>query len=513
MNTPFISVLFDSPKARDDLNTEGGQDYFHDLGLDQIISEIIEGRESYDLLPFFDSPAAEISTIEHRHEVFRDLRDREIFDSVTSFCAAMRKTHARVSQAQKLHNSHQIERWYLDAVVGYCKAVEAFKNDLSQLKIRSQGLVSLREFLIRYVGSDEFQLMVKKGHDLQNQLAKIRYNLYIRGNRITVTPYDKEVDFGSEVEETFDRFKKSEGKSYLVNFPYWPEMNHVEEEVLEIVVSQNRQLFDAVQSFISNNLEFMDDVISRFDLEVQFYLSYLEFIKPMESLGHIFCFPIVSSTYRKIDVRNAFDIALAQKLSKEGKVAVCNDYFFSDDEQVIVVSGPNSGGKTTFARCVGQIAYLAKLGCLVPASEASVYMFDQIFSHFEREENLDNLRGKLEDELVRMHGILDKATSRSLIIMNETFGSTTLEDAKMLGSAVIRRIIEIGARAICVSFIDELSTLSDEIVSMVALVSPEDPTIRTHKVVRKESDGLAYAYALAEKYRLGYNDIKGRIVK
>ena len=236
-------------------------------------------------------------------------------------------------------------------------------------------------------------------------------------------------------------------------------------------------------------------------------------MRELESLGLEFCYPVLSSDHKEFHISGGFDLALAQKLARDGKKAVCNDYSLDPDERIIVVSGPNSGGKTTYARAFGQINYLASLGCPVPASEAKLFLCDQIFTHFEREEDLDNLRGKLEDELVRIKEILEKATPSTLIIMNESFGSTALGDAKVLGRSVLEKIMDLGATCLCVTFVDELSRISDATVSMVAKVSAEDPTIRTFEVEARPADGLAYASAIAEKYGLGYDSVKKRIEK
>jgi len=78
---------------------------------------------------------------------------------------------------------------------------------------------------------------------------------------------------------------------------------------------------------------------------------------------------------------------------------------------------------------IGQLHYLASLGLPIPARHAQLTLPDQIFTHFEREESLATMRGKFEDELVRIHEILQHATERSLLVMNESFSSTTLADA------------------------------------------------------------------------------------
>ena len=147
----------------------------------------------------------------------------------------------------------------------------------------------------------------------------------------------------------------------------------------------------------------------------------------------------------------------------------------------------------------------------VPAREAALFLPDRVFTHFEREEDLATLRGKFEDELVRIRDVLDQATGDSVVVMNESFASTTLRDALLVGERVLDRMTGLGLLGVYVTFVDELASLNEACVSMVATVVPDNPAERTFKLVRKPADGLAYAAAIAGKYGLTYRQLKERL--
>ncbi|MGC4191586.1 MAG: hypothetical protein QM589_10540 [Thermomicrobiales bacterium] len=189
-----------------------------------------------------------------------------------------------------------------------------------------------------------------------------------------------------------------------------------------------------------------------------------------------------------------------------------NDLHLTSHERIVVVTGPNQGGKTTFSRMFGQLHYLAELGLSIPAQHVRIFLPDRIFCHYEQEEHVSSLRSKLEDEVIRVHAMLESATEDSLIVLNETFSSTTLSDATFLGKSVLHRMLDRGLLCLYVTFIDELASLSDATVSMVALVDPDDPARRTFSIVRRPADGLAYAAAISRKYGISYEQLKDRIV-
>src|SRR6266511_2417392 len=289
----FHSILFDRPEDGADERAEPA--FFSDLNLDQVVESITASRADYDLKPFFYTP-------------LRDLEKDAVFEAVRAFAQQMRSMREHLAQADKLHYRYQKERWFLDAVGIYCQAVGALADELAVLDLESSGLVGFRDHVAGYTRSEAFTGLASQAQALDDALATVRYSIHIKGNRVRVDRYQDQADYSQEVERTFAKFQQGAVRDYRAKLPDWLDMNHVEAQVLDLVAQLHPGVFGTLDDFCARHREYLDPTVG------------------------------------------AFDIALANKLIGQSASVVCNDFSLKGPERVLVVTGPNQGGKTTFAR-------------------------------------------------------------------------------------------------------------------------------------------------------------------
>lgn len=497
----FRSILF-PPAMADRPCPETPPDCFADLNLDQLVADIAARAPEHALEAFFNAPLPDNDAIEYRHEIFRDLETSELQSPITAFSQQMRTMRARLVRSHGAGHRLVGQCWFVDAIACYCDAVAELTRELKNCTPQSRGLQALRDYLAGYVDSRPFSELTEQVDQRQAGLRHIEYEILIRGNNVTVSRYQDEADYRDRMLEAFARFRQEPAGSARHVPEKQSRLNQIEVNILDRVARLYPRVSAALDTFGTRHADYLDDTVARFDREIHFYLAYRRIMTRLQSAGMYFCYPRMVGREQTIHADGAFDIALAQKRGVRGTPVVSNDFRLEPPERVIVVSGPNQGGKTTFARTVGQLHYLARLGCPVPGHAAQLLFYDRLFTHFERAEDVRSLRGKLEDDLLRIHAIFENASADSVVIMNEIFSSATTRDALYLGDRILRQLIELRALGVCVTFIDELASLTENVVSMVSTVAPDDPSVRTFKVVRRPADGLAYARTLAEKHGL-----------
>lgn len=484
--------------------------FFADLAIDRILNDVTKGYEAYELRPLYSHVPHDPAVIDHRQDVLADIALPDIRDLLTRFGDTMRAVREQIALAEKSNVRHQRAARHVTAVSRYCTGLVTLSNELTAAAPRSAGLADFTAALVEHLASPGFNELCAGSEQCRQALDAIRYTVLINSGTVTVRDFEEEPDYNGIIAEFFARFRQGKTPEHKLEFPRDGTMNHIAAEILFGVAKLNPETFTTLDTYVEDHRTFITPLIAQFDREAQFYLSWLAFTDRLAATGLSFCRPVLIENHA-ICVREGFDLALAEKLRANGMSTVTNDYELRDPERIFVITGPNQGGKTTFARMVGQMHHFSNLGLTVPGQYARLKLFDRIFTHFEREESLTTLRGKLHDDLVRIHAILETATADSILILNEIFNSTALRDARFLADAVLHKIIDLGSIGVCVTFMDELASLGPETVSLTSMVQPDNPAERTFRVVRRRADGLAYALSIAEKYGLTLERLRERL--
>ena len=511
--TTALSLLFpdpaQAPPPRDQLDDEA----LHDLALDGLLAGLAARRREHDLTGLLAARLTDPAAVTHRQAVFQNLEaDPEVVAGAERLAEALKRVRRLLAGAPARETVHQQRLWHLQAARAWIAGLGRFHDDLAQATLTAPGLRSLREHLATLIASRDHQVLAEQATTTREQLGEVRARLHLEANRIEVTRDDDPSDYAVEVAEAFARFRAGP--------PTDPELpprrrtdalEHLDAAVLDHIAHLHPAPFAALAGFVTEHATFTDVTMERAERELAFFLAVLDVVGPLRRAGLPFCYPDVSGDTADTEVLDSFDLVLADALLTRGQPLVTNDLTFTGEERVLVVTGANQGGKTTFARMVGQVHHLAGLGAPVPGRHARLRLPDRILTAVARGERLEDRRGRLLDDLVRIRAVLDAAGPHSLVIANELFRSTTSQDAAVLGRRVLDRLVAIGASAVVVTFLDELAAPAPSVVSLVATLDADEPSRRTFRVERRAADGRADARAIARRHRLTAAELVTRI--
>jgi len=148
-----------------------------------------------------------------------------------------------------------------------------------------------------------------------------------------------------------------------------------------------------------------------------------------------------------------YDISFALILKKE----VVSNNLIADKKQLIIITGANQGGKTTFLRSMG-IAYLMmQSGMFAPAASLEASICTGVFTHFKKEEDKTLKSGKFDEELSRMNDIIEHIQPYSLILFNESFASTNEFEGSQIAKEIVQALLKKDIRVFFVTHMYELS--------------------------------------------------------
>jgi len=530
----FVSILDPEEKAEED---EIRPAFYVDLNLTQITDRI--SREwGEDISYFYRYMPANKAWMEYRREVYGDIIQPGCYESLCAFLEGMKAREDARTKKEAVRMELQKAFWLLREAACYCDAFHMLLESLDKIELHSEGMLAFTAFLREYLASERFVEMGEAVARMREQEDHIHLVLTYENDRITVAEGEAQDSYIQFLEEWFPNWKKKDMES-----PFGIQLNltEVEIEILKVYQKRNPVFIREVEQFYSQYKDYAREELIRFSTEICFYLSFYCFERKMGEEGFIFGRPQVGNhkgesvlgegqrdfgpgeTDEILYAEGVYDLALACVVGKEREI-VPNDAELGKGENFFVLTGPNQGGKTTYARSLGQLVYFAKMGLDVPAKSALMPYFSDIVTHFSVEESVETGRGKLKEELTRLAPLMDSVAAANaergrnvgkegcvpaFVVINELFTTAANYDACIMGKRVLEFFLGQCCMGIYVTHLKELAKAHPEIVSLRAMVDKEGG--RTFEIARGEAADSASAADQVRKYGLTYEALKERL--
>jgi DNA mismatch repair ATPase MutS len=218
------------------------------------------------------------------------------------------------------------------------------------------------------------------------------------------------------------------------------------------------QLRDRGLNEVANALaQSCDHVLSFFRMlrvELGFYVGCVNLHRRLAGKGEPTCFPDPTGcSPHVLTCRGLYDVSLSLDLEER---VVGNDVD-ADGIPLIVVTGANQGGKSTFLRSLGLAQLMMQAGMFVGASSLRANVACGVFTHFKRREDASMRSGKLDEELSRMSAIADRIRPGGMLLCNESFASTNEAEGSEIARQVIRAMEDSGVKVVCVTHMFDLA--------------------------------------------------------
>jgi DNA mismatch repair protein MutS len=264
--------------------------------------------------------------------------------------------------------------------------------------------------------------------------------------------------------------------------------------------------------------------------EIIFYVYAAGLAQKLAAAHLPTCRPEIAPLEERVgEIVDGYNLHLALHLGRElpgGNLAalVLNDVILGGNGRIVILTGPNRGGKTTYLQAVGQTQVLAQAGLFVPGRQARISPVDNIFSHFPVEERLEPGTGRFGDEASRIREIFNQVTRYSLVLLNETLSTTNASEGLYLARDIVRMMRRIGLRAIYTTHLHELAASAPQlneapgdskVVSMVASAPLEDDEEGgvgengrcPYKITLGPPAGHSYAERIATRYGIAWEQL------
>ncbi len=182
--------------------------------------------------------------------------------------------------------------------------------------------------------------------------------------------------------------------------------------------------------------------------EIAFYTACINLHEKLTEIGEETVFPDPSpSSERVLNFEELYDVSLALTMGRK----VVGNSMNADGKDLILITGANKGGKSTFLRSIGIGQLMMQSGMFAPARSFSANISNLLFTHSKREEDSTMKQGKFDEEMGRMSDIVDHITHNSMILFNESFAATNEREGSEIARQISTALIEEGVKVLFVT--------------------------------------------------------------
>ncbi len=547
----------------------------HDLGLDSFFQGISsDEKERRMITKVFSHITDDPEVATYRQQIFMDifklpgLRKTmlELFDKIQFMrdFSTMHKT-----SDEELNLWHLFHR--LDELNDYIKTVETMKECLSDDRISSAGLISLRDYIKGLCEDAFFEEMKKdidalrmKASDVQSVTLGVNVNERFEAVSLGLISVNKKpfkksgivsnfadaIASNDKLNDTADwdgdmhyqvidmeekhgfvDFMKNEAgmlasiqssfvndagdKSTIVNATADSATSgatfYLDNVVNKMLSSLVKKLRDTLTKYANVAIMNVQGLVPEFI----YYIRCAEFINSLMEKGCVFSeAQAIAGGETSMEAGDFYNIRLAMNMDNVDDI-VSNDLTFDKQHAVYILTGANRGGKTTITQAVGQLFILAQGGLFVPAKSFRYVPCDCIYTHFPADENQTMDLGRLGEECVRFKEIFKEATDKSLVLLNESFSTTSFEEGYYIARDSVRALLTKAVRTIYNTHMHKLGEEAESFTrengkaGAASLVMQTEDGKRSFKVALAEPEGSSYARDIAEKYGVTYDMLVG----
>lgn len=334
---------------------------------------------------------------------------------------------------------------------GSLRLLEPLVDNLRQLRalcdehggqFRSTGFRQLTAMLAEQLGEDYLQQLV-------NHLIELNFP---RGTLLSAAlgPGNKGRDHALHLPPQRGLWDRLTGNHAGYGF----EIDPRDEAGSHALVDLTGKALNDTANTVTQSADHVRRFFSRLRIELAFYLGCMNLYDRLTKAGVPTCFPeprpLDARTFTCRDLR---DVGLCLATG----TPVSGNSIDADGASLVVVTGANEGGKSTFLRSVGTAQLMMQAGMFVPSKSLRANVVNGVFTHFKREEDDTMTHGKFDEELARMSTIADFVAPQSMLLCNESFASTNEREGSEIARGIIDALLECGIKVVYVTHMYDLA--------------------------------------------------------